>query len=196
MNWFTLKLSNTAGCQPSLNCPMRLLIYLPLKQWKRLNTLTTRWPVSSSTATHSDPEESPSTVPALTLSATPFSCSASELLVGLARPLLEAEPGGDAVARWSLCTWLAGQLLSTMGDSCFFFRMPAGAEQVEQLEDEKRLFSLRLCNSGRHLCTDERRVSARWAASQSRHPATLAGPQRLLQLQPAGHHLSLPLHFP
>lgn len=69
--------------------------------------------------THSDPDESPSTVPALMVRATPFSCSGGPVL---ACPSLEEDPRGEP--RASLGTRL-GQFLSTMGESCFFFRIPA-----------------------------------------------------------------------
>lgn len=68
--------------------------------------------------THSEPDESPSTVPALIVRATPFSCSGR---LGLARPSLEEDPRGEGGS----LGWRAGMLLSTMGESCFFFRIPA-----------------------------------------------------------------------
>lgn len=78
--------------------------------------------------THSDPEESPSTVPALILMATPFSWSGRTDLAGPARLTLDEDPCGDTVPGTfppgSLWMWL-GQFLSTIGDSCFFFRIPA-----------------------------------------------------------------------
>lgn len=95
--------------------------------------------------THSDPEESPSTVPDLILRATPFSWSGREVLAGPDRPSLEVDPCGDAVPwtfpRGSLCTWLAGQLLSTMGDSCFLFRMPAVEENSVRKTNKQKTFN-------------------------------------------------------
>lgn len=69
--------------------------------------------------THSDPDESPSTVPALMLRATPFSRSG----LGLpARLSPEDDPCGEAAP--SPC-WPRGRpFLSTIGESCFFFRIP------------------------------------------------------------------------
>jgi len=77
--------------------------------------------------THSDPDESPSTVPALMRRATPFSWSGRLGLAGPARLSLEEDPCGDAdpgalshSSLWIRCR----PFLSTIGESCFFFRIP------------------------------------------------------------------------
>ena len=78
--------------------------------------------------THSDPDESPSTVPALMLMATPFSWSGGPGLGGRARQSLEEDPSGDAVpgAFSHSSLWMRLRpFLSTIGESCFFFRIPA-----------------------------------------------------------------------
>lgn len=76
----------------------------------------------------SDPDESPSTVPALILMATPFSWSGRLGLTRPARPSLDDDPCGDAApgafSESSLWRRLR-PFLSTMGESCFFFRIPA-----------------------------------------------------------------------
>lgn len=77
--------------------------------------------------THSDPDESPSTVPALMLRATPFSWSGKLRLAEAARLSLEEDPWGDAVPGAFSHSSLLMRLklfLSTMGESCFFFRIP------------------------------------------------------------------------
>lgn len=84
-----------------------------------------------SAGTHSDPDESPSTVPALMVRATPFSCSGRP---ALARPSLEEDPRGEPGASPRAWPWpwtRLGQALSTMGDSCFFFRIPAVKQEAE-----------------------------------------------------------------
>lgn len=79
--------------------------------------------------THSDPDESPSTVPALMVRATPFSCSGGP---ALARPSLEEDPRGEPGASPRAGPWTRlGQVLSTMGESCFFFRIPAVKQEAE-----------------------------------------------------------------
>lgn len=78
--------------------------------------------------THSDPDESPSTVPALMLMATPFSWSGMLGLAGPARLSLEEDPCGDALPGAFPQSSLLMRLrpfLSTIGESCFFFRIPA-----------------------------------------------------------------------
>ena len=84
--------------------------------------------VSSCVNTHSDPDESPSTVPALMLMATPFSWSGRLALAGAARLSLEEDPCGDAVPGMSSLWMRSRPFLSTIGDSCFFFRIPAQEE--------------------------------------------------------------------
>lgn len=86
-----------------------------------------KWPTSLFD-THSDPDESPSTVPALMLMATPLRWSGMLGLARPTRPSLEDDPCGDAVS--SVCShsslWMRlRQFLSTIGDSCFFFNIPA-----------------------------------------------------------------------
>lgn len=86
--------------------------------------------------THSDPDESPSTVPALMLMATPFSWSGRLGLAEPARPSLEEDPRGDAVpgvlSQSSL--WMRLKpFLSTIGESCFFFRIPAQEENMKSV---------------------------------------------------------------
>lgn len=54
--------------------------------------------------------------------ATPFNGSGR---LAFARPSLEEDPRGEPGASPQGCLWTRlGQFLSTMGDSCFFFRMP------------------------------------------------------------------------
>lgn len=89
--------------------------------------------------THSDPDESPSTVPALMLMATPFSWSGRPGLAGPARPSLEEDPRGDAVpgAFSQSSLWMRLRpFLSTIGESCFFFRIPA---------QERNSFKIKSC---------------------------------------------------
>lgn len=78
--------------------------------------------------THSDPDESSSTVPlALMLRATPFSCSGTLALAPLPFPSLEEEPREEAgpAALTDSSLWIRLMpFLSAMGDSCFFFKMP------------------------------------------------------------------------
>lgn len=81
--------------------------------------------------THSDPDESPSTVPALMLITTPFSWSGRLGLGGPARLSLPDDSCGDTVpggfSHSSL--WIRLKpFLSTIGESCFFFRIPAQHE--------------------------------------------------------------------
>lgn len=78
--------------------------------------------------THSDPEESPSTVPALMVKATPFSCSGRP---AFARAPLEEDPRGEPGTSPQGWLWTRlGQFLSTMGESCFFFRIPAFKQEA------------------------------------------------------------------
>ena len=92
-------------------------------------------------ATHSDPDESPSTVPALMVMATPLRWSAGGGLGAAGRPSLEEEEeegDGEPPARrgdpgpWPApdsSLWIRwSPFRSAMGDSCFFFRIP---EEVE-----------------------------------------------------------------
>lgn len=93
------------------------IVFLSLAMW-----------VSACVNTHSDPDESPSTVPALMLMATPFSWSGRLGFAGPARPSLEEDPHGDSVpgAFSQSSLWMRLRpFLSTIGESCFFFRIPA-----------------------------------------------------------------------
>ena len=88
-------------------------------------------------STHSDPDESPSTVPALMVMATPLRLSARGGFGAPGRPSLEEEEEegeGEPPARrgdpgpWPApdsSLWIRwSPFRSAMGDSCFFFRIP------------------------------------------------------------------------